>query len=281
MEKNMERQRWRMIFRPATDWRRSRITLCSICSRAYYRQTWKEATESSSQTGRLCKYGRTKIPVRTQQLLAQVPRYHIPTGQQVPKTLCMRPVHCGELPWRDHAFTHRMQQTLELIQALSRSAVDKTTTATHNFDKALDISNIRFQHQQFEFPIIFISMAPSLAKLLSDHPSLPLQGATGLLPIVSNALMKYHINPSDYGKGGKSKGKLNNEGSGKSTGKGKLSNKGKAHSDRTPDQTYSLWKKVGWQSWLLRMRPLDPRISTAPNGRVHVEIYRQIFCSIW
>jgi hypothetical protein len=38
---------------------------------------------------------------------------------------------------------------------------------------------------------------------------------------------------------------------------------------------------VGWQSWLLRMRPLDPRISTAPNGRVHVEIYRQIFCSIW
>jgi hypothetical protein len=139
--------------------------------------------------------------------------------------------------WFD-AFTHRMQQTLELIQALSRSAVDKTTTARHNFDKAFDISNIRFPHQQFPFPIIFISMAPSLAKLLSDHPSLPLQGATGLLPIVSNVLMKYQINPSDYGKGGKSKGKLNNKGSGKSTGKGKLSNKGKAHSDRTPDQTY-------------------------------------------
>ena len=81
-------------------------------------------------------------------------------------------------------------------------------------------------------------MAPSLAELLSDHPSLPLQGATRLLPIVSNVLMKYHINPSDYGKGGKSKGKLNNEGSGKSIGKGKLSNEGKAHSDRTPDQTY-------------------------------------------
>ena len=139
--------------------------------------------------------------------------------------------------WFD-AFTDRMQQTLELIQALSRSAVDKTTTARHNFDKAFDISNIRFPHQQFPFPIIFISMAPSLAKLLSEHPSPPLQGATGLLPIVSNVLMKYQINPSDYGKGGKSKGKLNNEGSGKSIGKGKLSNEGKAHSDRTPDQTY-------------------------------------------
>ena len=63
--------------------------------------------------------------------------------------------------WFD-AFTHRMQQTLELIQALSRSAVDKTTTARHNFDKAFDISNTRFPHQQFPFPI---SMAPSLAKL--------------------------------------------------------------------------------------------------------------------
>ena len=49
--------------------------------------------------------------------------------------------------------------------------------------------------------------------------------------------MKYQINPSDYGKGGKSKGKLKNKGSGKSTGKGKFSNKGKAPSDRTPDQT--------------------------------------------
>ena len=61
-----------------------------------------------------------------------------------------------------YTYTYRMQQTLELIQALSRSAVDKTTTARHNFDKAFDISNTRFPHQQFPFPI---SMAPSLAKL--------------------------------------------------------------------------------------------------------------------
>ena len=103
--------------------------------------------------------------------------------------------------------------TLSLIER-NTLWIDKTTRARHNFDKALDISNIRFPHQQFPFSIIFISMAPSLAKLLSDHPSLPLQIATGLLPIVSSVLMKYRVDASDYGKGGKFKGKLNKKGSG-------------------------------------------------------------------
>ena len=152
----------------------------------------------------------------TQQLLAQVtylldnrfPRHYVCVLFIVENYL-----EDIQQAWSD-AFTHRMQHTLELIQALSKSAVDKTRRARHNVDKALDISNIRFPHQQFPFPIMFISMAPSLAKLLSDHPSLPLQIATGLLPIVSSVLMKYRVDASDYGKGGKFKGKLNNKGSG-------------------------------------------------------------------
>ena len=47
--------------------------------------------DSANTAGQKCQYSTT------------VSAGNIPTGQQVPETLCMRPVHCGELPWRHPA----------------------------------------------------------------------------------------------------------------------------------------------------------------------------------
>ena len=135
------------------------------------------------------------------------------------------------------AFEKRMNETLLLVQALSRAATDRTTTARYRFDKAFDISTLKFPSQQFPYPIIFMKMSSNLANLLSAHPSLPLQGSTGLLSIVQQVFVKYNVNPDDFGKGSKGKSKLSKgDSKGKGSSKGKSKPKGKA-ADRSPDLT--------------------------------------------
>ena len=135
--------------------------------------------------------------------------------------------------WMEH-FTERMQSALMMIQALSRAASDRTTLTRHQFDKAFDIANVRFPHQHFPYPIIFMGMSSSLATLLSMHPSLPLQGAAGLHQVIHQVFSDYKINPEDYGKGAKSSGKGKAMVKGKTKGKTKAGRKG---TDRAPDQT--------------------------------------------
>ena len=73
-----------------------------------------------------------------------------------------------------------MRSCLNIIQALSRAAQDSTTTTRYHHSKSLDISNILQPVQQFPYPIVFMTMTGTLAKLLADHPALPLQGAQGI-----------------------------------------------------------------------------------------------------
>ena len=77
-------------------------------------------------------------------------------------------------------FDSNMDKANQLIQALSRTAIDRTTTYRFSYDKAFDISNTKFPSSTFPYPILFMDMSQSLANLLAAHPQLPLQGALGL-----------------------------------------------------------------------------------------------------
>eukprot|EP00438_Fugacium_kawagutii_P000747 Skav220491 [mRNA] locus=scaffold591:210724:212948:+ [translate_table: standard] len=144
--------------------------------------------------------------------------------------------------WHE-AFSSRMRTTLMLVQALQRAVGDKTTVARHSWNKAFDLANIPDPQLHFEYPLIPLSMSSSLAALLEKHPSLPLQGASGLLATVTQVFQDYGVQVEDYGKGS-AKGALRDKGSdspkkGKSKGVKPWSN----WQDRAPDQSRWQWSK--------------------------------------
>ena len=51
------------------------------------------------------------------------------------------------------AFSQRMRSTMNLIQALRRAVIDRTTTTRPTYDKAFDVSNVAFHHHSFPYPI--------------------------------------------------------------------------------------------------------------------------------
>ena len=76
---------------------------------------------------------------------------------------------------------------MNLIQALRRAMIDRTTTTRPTYDKAFDVSNVAFRHDNFPYPIFPMRMGPELAKLLESHPLLPFQGVGGLLSLTQQA----------------------------------------------------------------------------------------------
>ena len=92
--------------------------------------------------------------------------------------------------------------------------------ARHSWNKAFDLVHIPDPQLHFEYPLIPLSMSSSLAALLEKHPSLPLQGASGLLATVSQVFQDYGVQVEDYGKGS-SKGALRDKGSDSPKKKGK------------------------------------------------------------
>ena len=133
------------------------------------------------------------------------------------------------------AFSQRMRSTMNLIQALRRAVIDRTTTTRPTYDKAFDVSNVTFHHHSFLYPIFPMRMGPELAKLLESHPLLPFQGAGGLLSLTQQAFQDYGVNSEDFGKGA-AKNKSSKGGKSKGSNKGYQSkgSKGSKDEPRTP-----------------------------------------------
>ena len=129
-------------------------------------------------------------------------------------------------------FDSNMDKAKQLIQALSRAAIDRATTYRFSYDKAFGISNTKFPSSTSPYPILFMDMLQSLANLLSAHPQLPLQGALGLLKTTQQLFHHYQIDTGSFGKNSKSKGR------GTASSKGTQSNKGK-QSQGKPKGSYS------------------------------------------
>ena len=125
-------------------------------------------------------------------------------------------------------FSTKMRSCLHITQALARAAQDSTTTTRFHRSKALDVSNSLQPVQQFPYPIIFMTMAGTLAALLADHPALPLQGAQGISAELNHVLSTNQI---EYDTSARtSRTRSNNKGKDKGTGKGKQ--KGKESSQK-------------------------------------------------
>ena len=120
-------------------------------------------------------------------------------------------------------FSSKMRSCLNIIQALSRAAQDSTTTTRFHHSKALDVSNILRPVQQFPYPVIFMTMTGTLAKLLADHPALPLQGAQGISAELNHVLATNQIGYDSSSRSSRSrpttKGKDKGAGKGKPKGK--------------------------------------------------------------
>ena len=160
--------------------------------------------DSANTAGQKCKYSTT------------VSAGNIPTGQQVPETLSMRPVHCGELPWRDPAeIVWRLHHQIQTFGAYSSTL---KICCCQDYD-----SKAQFWQGLWHLQHSISASAVSISDDFRQHDSITGK-ALEWSSITTN--FKERPDPSDYGKDGKSKGKLNNKGSWKSTGKGKLSNKG-------------------------------------------------------
>ena len=124
--------------------------------------------------------------------------------------------------WLEKFYT-KMRSFLNIIQALSRAAQASTTTTRYHHSKSLDVSKILQPVQQFPYPIIFMTMAGTLAKLLADHPALPLQGAQGITAELNYVLATNQI---EYDTSARtSRSKSTNKGKDKGTGKGKQKGK--------------------------------------------------------
>ena len=66
--------------------------------------------------------------------------------------LCADPYAAILNKWHG-AFSQRMRSTMNLIQALRRAVIDRTTTTRPTYDKAFDVSNVAFHHHSFPYPI--------------------------------------------------------------------------------------------------------------------------------
>ncbi|CAK9022545.1 Uncharacterized protein SCF082_LOCUS15844, partial [Durusdinium trenchii] len=149
----------------------------------------------------------------------------------------------GTLAKWHEAFSSRMRSTLQLMQALQRAVGDNTTVARHSWNKAFDLANIPDPQLHFEYPLIPLSMSSSVAALLEKHPSLPLQGASGLLATVSQVFQDYGVQVEEYGKGS-AKGALRDKGSeSPKKGKSKGVKPWSKWQDRAPDQSRWQWRK--------------------------------------
>ena len=135
---------------------------------------------------------------------------------------------------------------MNLIQALRRAVIDRTTTTRPTYDKAFDVSNVAFHHDNFPYPIFPMRMGPELAKLLESHPLLPFQGAGGLLSLTQQAFQDYGVNSEVFGKGA-AKNKSSKGGKGKGSNKGSQSKGSKGSKDHEP--RIPRGKSSGKSSW--------------------------------
>jgi hypothetical protein len=190
--------------------------------------------------------------------------------------------------WHE-AFSARMSSTLLLIQALQRAVGDRTTVARHSYTKAFDLANIPDPQLHFGYPVIPLSMSTSLATLLEKHPSLPLQGSSGLLATISQVFQDYGVQAEDFGKGttkGKAPtGSLDSPKKGKGGSKsldppkkgkgGSKSNKPWSNwQDRDPDQSKWHSRKdddnqdgPSGSSWPSKPSPLRATWQSRPTGK--------------
>ena len=102
------------------------------------------------------------------------------------------------------AFSQRMTSTMNLIQALRRAVIDRTTTTRPTYDKAFDVSNVAFHHHSFPYPI-FSNEDASLSRC--RWASFP----TGF--------QDYGVSSEDFGNGA-AKNKSSKGGKGKGSNKG-------------------------------------------------------------
>ena len=135
---------------------------------------------------------------------------------------------------------------MNLIQALRRAVIDRTTTSRASYDKAFDVSNVAFHHSSFPYPIFPMKMGSELSKLLESHPMLPFQGAGGLLSLTQQAFQDYGVNSEDFGKGAaKAKGsrsKSSGKASSSKAGKGSKDAKGRARTPKGKSSGKGSWK---------------------------------------
>eukprot|EP00435_Cladocopium_sp_Y103_P059895 s135_g21.t1 len=101
--------------------------------------------------------------------------------------------------WQD-AFNSTMDTASQMIHALSRADIGRTTAVRFSCDKAFDISNTKVPSSTFPYPILFMPMSQTLANLLSTHPQLPLQGSLGLSRTLQQLFMQHQIDSRSYGK---------------------------------------------------------------------------------
>ena len=135
---------------------------------------------------------------------------------------------------------------MNLIQALRRAVIDRTTTTRPTYDKAFDVSNVAFHHHSFPYPIFPMRMGSDLAKLLESHPLLPFQGAGGLLSLTQQAFQDYGVNSEDFGEGA-AKSKSSKGGKRKGSNKGFQSKGSKGSKDNEPRTPKG--KSSGKGSW--------------------------------
>ena len=114
----------------------------------------------------------------------------------------MAPAYPDEVqPHWQEAVDSNLDKTNQIIQALSRSEFDRSTTFSFSFDMFFDIYTTKTPSSTLPCPIIFI-MSQSLANLLSTHCQLPLHCAFRLSTSCQQMLHFYQIviYPCDKGK---------------------------------------------------------------------------------
>ena len=118
-------------------------------------------------------------------------------------------------------------------------------------------------------------MSSSSAALLEKHPSLPLQGASGLLATVSQVFQDDGVQVEDYGMGS-SKGALRDKGSDspKKNGKSKGIKPWSNLQDRAPDQSKWQWRRddghqdgTSGPSWPAKFGKTWTNGSARPTGK--------------
>ena len=130
-------------------------------------------------------------------------------------------------------FDSNMDKANQLIQALSRAAIDRTTTYRFSYDKA------KFPSSTSPYPILFRHVAVPCQPPFSAS-SASTTRCTWPIKNYSAALSSLPDDTGSFGKNSKSKGR------GTAPSKGTQSNKGKqsqgkpkgSYSDRSPDQTF-------------------------------------------
>ena len=166
------------------------IDLLAECTDTPDLQTWRQTLQIWTP--------RDEEP---KQLLAQVayvldPRY----PRRYTCLLLVHEKYYDEFLVKWHSkFTKRLHDTVQLIQALRRATIDRTTTHRASFDKAFDLTTLA-SLQAFTYPVMPVRISSELASLLESHPMLPFQGAGGLTALTAQAFQDHGV-AEDFTKG--------------------------------------------------------------------------------